>query len=111
MTLVSPRPTTPQPTLRRPLTDRPTEATPTAGSSFGSVPVHADIARAIADLGWMAPTPVQEQAIPILNAGHDLLAQAQTGTGKTAAFAIPIIDWRHYLEDDLDMHNSQQSFA
>ncbi len=64
MTLVSPRPTTPQPTLRRPLTDRPTEAL--AGSSFGSVPVHADIARAIADVGWMAPTPVQEQAIPIL---------------------------------------------
>ena len=75
MTLVSPRPTTPQPTLRRPLTDQPTEAPPSTGSSFGSVPVHADIARAIADLGWVAPTPVQEQAIPILNAGRDLLAQ------------------------------------
>jgi ATP-dependent RNA helicase DeaD len=40
----------------------------------------------------MAPTPVQAQAIPILRAGKDLLAQAQTGTGKTAAFAIPIIE-------------------
>ncbi len=40
----------------------------------------------------MAPTPVQAEAIPILRAGKDLLAQAQTGTGKTAAFAIPIIE-------------------
>ncbi len=39
----------------------------------------------------MTPTPVQEQAIPILESGRDLLAQAQTGTGKTAAFAIPIL--------------------
>ncbi len=49
------------------------------------------MARAIDDLGWMTPTPVQQQAIPILQAGRDLLAQAQTGTGKTAAFAIPIL--------------------
>src|SRR5438067_1992613 len=40
----------------------------------------------------MAPTPVQDRAIPILQEGHDLFAQAQTGTGKTAAFAIPILE-------------------
>ncbi len=40
----------------------------------------------------MAPTPVQQKAIPILQRGRDLLAQAQTGTGKTAAFAIPILE-------------------
>ncbi len=40
----------------------------------------------------MAPTPVQQQTIPLLQAGRDVLAQAQTGTGKTAAFAIPIIE-------------------
>src|SRR5438045_1007088 len=40
----------------------------------------------------MAPTPVQDQAIPILQAGRDLFAQAQTGTGKTAAFACPILE-------------------
>src|SRR2546427_10947539 len=40
----------------------------------------------------MAPTPVQAKAIPILQAGRDLFAQAQTGTGKTAAFAIPILE-------------------
>ncbi|OGO68527.1 MAG: hypothetical protein A3H36_01755 [Chloroflexi bacterium RIFCSPLOWO2_02_FULL_71_16] len=50
------------------------------------------MARAIDDLGWMGPTPVQDQAVKILQQGRDLLAQAQTGTGKTAAFAIPILE-------------------
>jgi ATP-dependent RNA helicase DeaD len=59
---------------------------------FGALELHPDVARAIDELGFMAPTPVQAQAIPILRAGKDLLAQAQTGTGKTAAFAIPIIE-------------------
>jgi ATP-dependent RNA helicase DeaD len=59
---------------------------------FADLELHPDVARAIDELGFMAPTPVQAQAIPILRAGKDLLAQAQTGTGKTAAFAIPIIE-------------------
>lgn len=59
---------------------------------FGALELHPDVARAIDELGFMAPTAVQAQAIPILRAGRDLLAQAQTGTGKTAAFAIPIIE-------------------
>ena len=59
---------------------------------FGALELHPDVARAIDELGFMAPTPVQAQAIPILRSGKDLLAQAQTGTGKTAAFAIPIIE-------------------
>ena len=59
---------------------------------FGALEIHPDVARAIDELGFMAPTPVQTQAIPILRSGKDLLAQAQTGTGKTAAFAIPIIE-------------------
>ena len=59
---------------------------------FGELELHPDILRAIADLGYMAPTPVQAQAIPILQSGRDLLAQAQTGTGKTAAFGIPILE-------------------
>jgi len=59
---------------------------------FGDLEVHPAVARAIDELGFMAPTPVQSQAIPILRAGKDLLAQAQTGTGKTAAFAIPIVE-------------------
>ncbi len=59
---------------------------------FGELEIHPDIARAISDLGFMAPTPVQAESIPFLRAGRDLLAQAQTGTGKTAAFAVPILE-------------------
>lgn len=49
------------------------------------------ILRAIRELEWEEPTPVQEKVIPLAFEGHDLMAQAQTGTGKTGAFAIPII--------------------
>jgi ATP-dependent RNA helicase DeaD len=49
------------------------------------------ILEAISGLGWEEPTPVQEQGIPLASQGTDLMAQAQTGTGKTGAFAIPII--------------------
>ena len=47
---------------------------------------------AIEELGYTAPTPVQEQAIPLALAGRDVVAAAKTGTGKTAAFALPIIE-------------------
>lgn len=58
---------------------------------FASLGVLPKILPALVDLGYEAPSPVQEQSIPILLAGEDLLAQAQTGTGKTAAFALPIL--------------------
>ena len=67
--------------------------TPTSVARFGELEVHPDVARAIEELGFMAPTPVQSQAIPVLRSRRDLLAQAQTGTGKTAAFAIPIVEF------------------
>lgn len=66
--------------------------TDTQITRFGDLELHPDVARAVESLGFMAPTPVQAQAIPPLRAGRDVLAQAQTGTGKTAAFAIPIIE-------------------
>ena len=59
---------------------------------FGELAIHPDISKAIDELGFMAPTPVQVRAIPALQHGRDLFAQAQTGTGKTAAFAIPILE-------------------
>ncbi len=62
-----------------------------AAGRFGTLEIHPDIARAIDELGFMAPTPVQQEAIPVLRAGRDLFAQAQTGTGKRGAFAIPKI--------------------
>jgi len=74
-------------------TAAPTDSTDRNGPGrFGSLEINPQIARAIADLGYMAPTPIQEQAIPVLQSGRDLLAQAQTGTGKTAAFAIPVLE-------------------
>jgi ATP-dependent RNA helicase RhlE len=59
--------------------------------SFDNLGLSAEILRAVADEGYEVPTPVQEQAIPIVLAGRDLLAAAQTGTGKTAAFVLPIL--------------------
>jgi len=52
----------------------------------------AETNRAIQEAGFEDPTPIQMQAIPILAAGHDLVAEAETGTGKTAAFALPLIE-------------------
>ena len=51
-----------------------------------------DLDRAVKQLGWTTFTPVQELSIPALRAGRDLFAQAQTGTGKTGAFALPILE-------------------
>ncbi len=53
--------------------------------------IHPDILRAVLEMGFEVMTPIQEQAIPVLLEGKDIIGQAQTGTGKTAAFAIPMI--------------------
>jgi ATP-dependent RNA helicase RhlE len=60
-------------------------------SSFDQLGLIAPLLQAVRDLGYEQPTPVQEQAIPLVLAGRDLMAGAQTGTGKTAAFALPIL--------------------
>ena len=52
--------------------------------SFDSLGLSADILRAVAEQGYQEPTPIQKQAIPVVLAGRDLMASAQTGTGKTA---------------------------
>jgi ATP-dependent RNA helicase RhlE len=60
-------------------------------SSFSQLDIIDPIRRALHSEGYTVPTPIQAQAIPLLLAGRDLLGCAQTGTGKTAAFAIPIL--------------------
>ncbi len=59
---------------------------------FGEIEVPATIARAIEKMGFVSPTEVQARSIPPLRRGEDLIGQAQTGTGKTAAFGIPIVE-------------------
>jgi ATP-dependent RNA helicase DeaD len=59
--------------------------------SFSELGIEAPLLRAVDELGFEEPTPIQAQAIPLLLGGADIIAQAQTGTGKTAAFALPII--------------------
>ena len=65
--------------------------------TFKDLKLEAPILKALEKQGYSQPTPIQEQAIPILLKGYDLLGVAQTGTGKTAAFGIPILN--HLLKD------------
>jgi ATP-dependent RNA helicase DeaD len=60
-------------------------------SGFGALALHPDVQRVLADVGYEAPSPIQAATIPPLLEGRDVLGQAQTGTGKTAAFALPIL--------------------
>jgi ATP-dependent RNA helicase RhlE len=59
--------------------------------SFAELGLAEELVRAVRDLGYEVPTPIQRQAIPAVLAGGDLLAGAQTGTGKTAGFTLPIL--------------------
>jgi len=68
---------------------RPTTETPSAG--FASLELDPRVVAALTALGYEEPTPIQTAAIPPLLAGRDVLAQAATGTGKTAAFALPLL--------------------
>jgi ATP-dependent RNA helicase RhlE len=59
--------------------------------SFSSLQLSEPILKALKDLGYTQPTPIQEQAIPVILSGKNLIAAAQTGTGKTASFVLPIL--------------------
>ena len=64
----------------------------TAAGGFAALGLDERILRAISDMGFDAPSPIQEQAIPTEKAGRDVIGQAQTGTGKTAAFGLPLLE-------------------
>lgn len=64
-------------------------------SSFDAFNFHEGISQALKDVGFTTPSPIQQQVIPQILAGHDLIGQAQTGTGKTAAFGLPAL---HLIE-------------
>ncbi|HYG55137.1 MAG TPA: DEAD/DEAH box helicase, partial [Burkholderiales bacterium] len=60
-------------------------------TTFESLGLRPELLRAIAEQGYTQPTPIQQQAIPVVLSGRDLLGAAQTGTGKTAGFALPLL--------------------
>ena len=63
--------------------------------TFDTLGLRAELLRAVAELGYSEPTPVQQKAIPAVLRGGDILAGAQTGTGKTAAFTLPLLQRLH----------------
>jgi len=76
--------------------------------SFNDLGLAEPLLRAVADLGYTTPTPIQRQAIPAVLAGGDLLAGAQTGTGKTAGFTLPIL---HRLSSGPQVRNAKGVIA
>nr|WP_272212201.1 DEAD/DEAH box helicase [Marinicella sp. W31]MDC2878113.1 DEAD/DEAH box helicase [Marinicella sp. W31] len=61
-------------------------------TDFSALGLSAQIVSRIGSEGYETPTPIQEKAIPLVLAGRDVMGLAQTGTGKTAAFGLPLID-------------------
>ena len=68
------------------------EAAPIEQQTFFDLGLIPEMCERVAKIGYKHPTPIQEQAIPIVLQGHDLIGIAQTGTGKTAAFMLPLLD-------------------
>jgi ATP-dependent RNA helicase RhlE len=63
--------------------------------SFANLGLRPELLRALTDAGYTTPTPIQAQAVPVILAGRDILAAAQTGTGKTAGFTLPLLQRLH----------------
>jgi len=70
-------------------------------TAFKDLGLSPDIQQALDELGFEEPTPIQEQAIPELLGGHDVIGQAQTGTGKTAAFGLPLLQYLDPANDEV----------
>src|SRR4030088_2341810 len=64
---------------------------PETTTSFADLALRPELLQALSELGYEEPTPIQREAIPPMLANRDLLGQAATGTGKTAAFALPLL--------------------
>src|SRR5690606_25041521 len=76
------------------MTDSTHSAAPTSDASiptFAEFGLHPQLLQSVADTGYTTPTPIQAQALPAVISGRDVMGAAQTGTGKTAAFTLPIL--------------------
>ena len=67
------------------------ESPPAGPTTFAEIGLHPLLLQAVIDTGYTIPTPIQAQAIPFIMEGRDVMGAAQTGTGKTAAFTLPIL--------------------
>jgi ATP-dependent RNA helicase RhlE len=76
--------------------------------SFSNLGLSDEIIRAVTELGYTKPTPIQMQAIPAVLSGSDLLAGAQTGTGKTAGFTLPLL---HRLSSDKNLKDTSNGYS
>src|ERR687884_2138611 len=70
-------------------------------ATFAELGLSEPLTEALRDVGYESPSPIQEQAIPELLAGRDVIGQAQTGTGKTAAFGLPMIQFVDPGDDEV----------
>src|SRR5438046_3593601 len=70
-------------------------------TTFADLGLSEPVLRALHDVGYESPSPIQEQAIPPLLEGRDVVGQAQTGTGKTAAFGLPLLEFVDPTEGDV----------
>jgi ATP-dependent RNA helicase DeaD len=70
-------------------------------ATFKELGLAPEIQQALDELGYTEPTPIQEQAIPELLGGHDVIGQAQTGTGKTAAFGLPLLQYLDPADEEV----------
>ena len=74
-----------------PTSPAPADVEPAPPARFDTLPLDPKLLRAVADSGYLTMTPIQAKAIPIVLEGRDVMGAAQTGTGKTAAFSIPLL--------------------
>src|SRR5919107_774060 len=70
-------------------------------TTFADLRLSDAVLSALRDVGYESPSPIQEQAIPHLLDGKDVIGQAQTGTGKTAAFGLPMVDFVDPTDPDV----------
>jgi len=78
--------------VSQPPDEPPTSGPPPEGASFEALPLHAKLQRGVREIGYRVPTPIQKDTIPHAVSGRDIVGTAQTGTGKTAAFLLPVLE-------------------
>ena len=68
---------------------------------FSSLDISSEVLKAVDKMGFKFMTPVQEETIPVMMDGHDIIALAPTGTGKTCAFGIPMLEYLQLNDTDI----------